>query len=221
MSHLGLHAPSLQIGFQEVTWTVAYSSCLSYSPGKMEQYGHPLSYVSTTVQWDASITSEASQPSPSLTAQLRCFLSVAFIGKRRVFFGGPGDVAVQKGLSAPLCSVRKCCPPLVARRTRVVNSSASERVTVPMAAMLVTNAPAELQHLLLSHVGTIPNRTQTPRDDAEAKANSALTSYHQLAHSVFRNPLCISRLKFGVDTKLYTTRAATAQIRNVRVRIGN
>ena len=55
--------------------------------------------------------------------------------------------------------------------------------------------------------------TQNPRDDAEARANNALTSYHQLAHPVFRNPrislhlreqlansLCISRLKFGVDT---------------------
>ena len=53
------------------------------------------------------------------------------------------------------------------------------------------------------------------------------------AHSVFRNPrvslhfreqlansLCISRLKFGVDTWLYTTPAATAQIHNVRTRIG-
>ena len=37
------------------------------------------------------------------------------------------------------------------------------------------------------HVGTIGSRTRYPRDDAEAKANSALTSYHQLAHSVFRN----------------------------------
>ena len=59
------------------------------------------------------------------------------------------------------------------------------------------------------HVGTIRTRTQNPRDDAETKANNALTAYHQLAHSVFRNSrislhlreqlansLCISRLKF-------------------------
>ena len=37
------------------------------------------------------------------------------------------------------------------------------------------------------HVGTIRTRTQNPRDDAETKANNALTSYHQLAHSVFTN----------------------------------
>ena len=36
------------------------------------------------------------------------------------------------------------------------------------------------------HVGTIRSKTQNPIDDAEAKANSALTTYHQLAHSVFR-----------------------------------
>ena len=83
------------------------------------------------------------------------------------------------------------------------------------------------------HVGTTRTKTQNPRNVAEAKANNALTSYHQLAHSVFRNPrislhlreqlanfLCISRLKFGVDTWLYTTPAATAQIQNVRTRIG-
>ena len=72
------------------------------------------------------------------------------------------------------------------------------------------------------------------RNDAEKKANNALTSYHQLAHSVFRNSrislhireqlansLCLSRLIFGVETWLYTTPAATAQIHNVRrMRIG-
>ena len=36
-------------------------------------------------------------------------------------------------------------------------------------------------------VGRIWSRTQNPRHDTEAKANSALMSYHQLAHSVFRN----------------------------------
>ena len=83
------------------------------------------------------------------------------------------------------------------------------------------------------HVGTIRNKTQNPADDAEAKANSALTTYHQLSHSVFRNThiathlrtlfacsLCISRLRFGVDTWLRTTPLATAKIHNVRVRIG-
>ena len=83
------------------------------------------------------------------------------------------------------------------------------------------------------HVGTIRTRTQNPRDDAETKAINALTAYHQLAHSVFRNSrislhlreqlansLCVSRLKFGVETWLYTTPAATAQIHNVRMRIG-
>ena len=83
------------------------------------------------------------------------------------------------------------------------------------------------------HVGTIRTRTQNPRDDAETKANNALTAYHQLAHSVFRNSrislhlreqlansLCSSRLKFGVETWLCTTPAATAQIHNVRMRIG-
>ena len=83
------------------------------------------------------------------------------------------------------------------------------------------------------HVGTIRTRTQNPRDDTETKANNALTAYHQLAHSVFRNSrislhlreqlpssLCISRLKFGVETWLYTTLAATAQIHNVRMRAG-
>ena len=83
------------------------------------------------------------------------------------------------------------------------------------------------------HVGTIRTRTQNPRDDAETKANNALAACHQLAHSVFRssriclhlreqlaNSLCISRLKFGVETWLYTTPAATAQIHNVRMRIG-
>ena len=43
------------------------------------------------------------------------------------------------------------------------------------------------------HVGTIRTRTQSPRDDAETKANNALTAYHQLAHSVFRN----SRISFA------------------------
>ena len=83
------------------------------------------------------------------------------------------------------------------------------------------------------HVGTIRTRTQNPRDDAETKANSALTAYHQLAHSVFRNSsislhlreqlansLCISSLKFGVETWLFTTPGATAQIHIVRMRIG-
>ena len=37
------------------------------------------------------------------------------------------------------------------------------------------------------HVGTIRTRTQNPRDDAETKANNAPTTYHHLAHSVFRN----------------------------------
>ena len=32
------------------------------------------------------------------------------------------------------------------------------------------------------------NKTQNPIDDAQAKANSALTTYHQLAHSAFRTP---------------------------------
>ena len=36
-------------------------------------------------------------------------------------------------------------------------------------------------------MGTIRSRTQNPRDDAEAKANSTITSYHQLAHSMFRH----------------------------------
>ena len=83
------------------------------------------------------------------------------------------------------------------------------------------------------HVGRIRTRTQNPRDDTEGKARYALTAYDQLAHSVFRNShisvhlreqlaysLCISRLKFGVETWLYTTPAATAQIHNVRMRIG-
>ena len=35
------------------------------------------------------------------------------------------------------------------------------------------------------------------------------------------NSLCVSRLKFGVDTWLCTTTAATAQIHNVRMRIGS
>ena len=83
------------------------------------------------------------------------------------------------------------------------------------------------------HVGTIRTRTQNPRDDAEAKANNTLMSYHQLAHSVFRNQrislhlreqlansLCISRFEFGDETWQYTTPAATAQIHNVRMLIG-
>ena len=87
--------------------------------------------------------------------------------------------------------------------------------------------------LSYKHVGTIRSRIQYPKDDAEAKANSAPTSCHQSAHNVFRNSrislhfreqlantLCTSRLKFGVDTWLYTTRFHTAQIHNVRMRIG-
>ena len=34
MSHLGLHTPSVQISFQEVSWSVAYSSRLNHAPGK-------------------------------------------------------------------------------------------------------------------------------------------------------------------------------------------
>ena len=74
------------------------------------------------------------------------------------------------------------------------------------------------------HVGTIRTRTQNPRDDAETKANNALTAYHQLAHSVFRNSRISlhlrEQLKFGVETWLCTTPASTAQIHNVRMRIG-
>ena len=83
------------------------------------------------------------------------------------------------------------------------------------------------------HVGTIRNKAQNPFDRAEAKVHSALTTYHQLAHSVFRNPhiathlrtqlacsLCISRLRFGVGTWLRTTPLPIAKIHHVRMRIG-
>ena len=35
---LGLHTPSLQIGFQEVSWSVTYSSRLNHSPAKKASF---------------------------------------------------------------------------------------------------------------------------------------------------------------------------------------
>ena len=81
-----------------------------------------------------SLASEASQLSPSLAAQFCSLLSVVFISERRFFLRCPGNVAIQEGLLAPLCSVSdviqrfcsstKC---LAARRSRIINSGASER----------------------------------------------------------------------------------------------
>ena len=95
-------------------------------------------------------------------------------------------------------------------------------------------SPKKGKSATYKHVGAIQSRTQNPRDDAEANANNALTSYRQCAHSIFRNSrislhlhqqlansLCMSRLKVGVDTWLYTTRhSADSQVR-VRICSGS
>ena len=55
-------------------------------------------------------------------------------------------------------------------------------------------------------------------NDGKTEFRNSRISLHlreQLAYS-----LCISRLKFGVETWLFTTPAATAQIHNVRMRSG-
>ena len=64
------------------------------------------------------------------------------------------------------------------------------------------------------HVGTMLKRKQTTHSRRTTNWLT-LCLREQLATS-----LCISRLKFGVETWLYTTLAATVQIHNVRMRIG-